>query len=157
VPQYAHRESEPGRLQREADDYTKNVEKSKKKLLRADDSAKNRIKEVEHVENNIKEMIPSEEEVHREAVKRSQLINRVAHRKVLLNRTYGINTAMIHEINSMRREIMFAQNAIETMKTKIADCKKVSLSSHKISTVLEYKSNETNNKILSLKHTTAQN
>jgi hypothetical protein len=97
-------------------------------------------------------MIPSEEEVNRERVKRSQLINRVAHKKVLLNRTIGINTQLTHDINSMRREIMFANTAIATMKANIAECKAVSLAHHKVSQKQNQVSNEMNNQILSMKY-----
>jgi predicted RecB family nuclease len=152
VPAFVHRESEPARLQREADDYTKNVETSKKKLLRANDAQKNTRAEVHGVEDKIRQMIPSEEEVNRERVKRSQLINRVAHKKVLLNRTIGINTQLTHDINSMRREIMFANTAIATMKANIAECKAVSLAHHKVSQKQNQVSNEMNNQILSMKY-----
>ena len=116
-------EKEPLRLQREADDFTRKVETQKKQKLRTEDALKNGQGDVDKVITRIKDMIPSEEEVHGEMVKRAAMTHKVRHKKVLCNNTLGVNKALINQIESMRREIMFANTAIDTLKAAVSDLK----------------------------------
>jgi hypothetical protein len=78
-------------------------------------------------------MIPSKEDIHAEIVKRTQMTNKVRHKKVLLNNTIGINNSMKECIDSMRREIMFAKSAIGSLKSSVNDLKTSARDAHKVS------------------------
>ena len=66
-------EPETHRLQREADQYTKDVEHNKKDFQMKEDMRKNQQIAIDQVYKNIDAMIPSEEDVYREKVKRANL------------------------------------------------------------------------------------
>jgi biotin synthase-related radical SAM superfamily protein len=57
-------ETEPQRLQREADEYTKMLEHERKRYLIMEDQYKQLSMEYDEKKEKIKQMIPSEEDFH---------------------------------------------------------------------------------------------
>mmetsp|Transcript_34684 Transcript_34684/g.33871 ORF Transcript_34684/g.33871 Transcript_34684/m.33871 type:complete len:135 (+) Transcript_34684:23-427(+) len=117
-------ETEPQRLQREADDYTKKLEHERKRYLILEDQYKQMENEYNEKKEKIKQMIPSEEQYHQQEVTRLHYRHMLANEKVRLNDTVGRNHHLKNEINIMRKEILFAKDSINKMQRQINKIKK---------------------------------
>ena len=71
-------ETEPQRLQREADEYTKALEHERKRYLILEDQYKQKQAEYHEQEEKIKKMIPSKEEEHKKQVKKNHVLHVLA-------------------------------------------------------------------------------
>ena len=112
-------ETEPARLQREADDYTKNLEHERKRDLIIGDLYRQTKEQLDEIKGKIKEKIPNEVLEHREKVKLKSLHHGLANEKVLYNKTFGENRKLITKINIMRAELKFAKASIDDMEKTI--------------------------------------
>lgn len=137
--------TEVERLQGECDDYTKWLEHERKRCLILEDQYKNEMTRLDDIKNAIKENITDEKAEHDAEVKRLALHHNLRNKKVRLNHTIGENLDLKINIDIMRKEIIFAKDAIkamnetiETLKTDATDCNKESI-------VQGRNANETNN------------
>lgn len=117
-------ETEANRLQREADDYTKNLEHEKKTLLITKDQYKQVGEQVKQINDRIKIKQPDPEIVYRENIKRDMLNARLANKKVLLNKTKGTVSNLKVNIDILRREIGFSHSSIIELTDEINVLKK---------------------------------
>jgi len=69
----------------------------------------------------------------------------------MLNDSIGRNKSLKVNIDIMRKEIIFAQDSINEMKTEIEALSNAARAAHKISSVAGTVADETNNEILATK------
>lgn len=84
-------------------------------------------------------------------MKRLSLHHRLRNKKVRLNNTIGENVHLKTKIDIMRKEIIFAQDAINTMEAAIAELRVNVTNINKDQVASGRTAHETNNQILALK------
>jgi chromosome segregation ATPase len=137
--------TEVERLQGECDDYTKWLEHERKRCLILEDQYKNEMMKLDEIKAKIKENITDEKAEHDAEVKRLALHHKLRNKKVRLNYVIGENLELKTNIDIMRKEIIFAKDAIKAMTETIEQLKTDATACNKESVVQGKIANETNN------------
>jgi hypothetical protein len=115
--------------------YTANVEIEKKKHLISLDLEKQNLEVLRQTNDRIKIKIPDPEIVYREKIKRDMLRERLANKKVLLNKTKGAVRNLHVKVDIYRREIGFSHKSIMELEKEIDALRNQALGDAKVSIV----------------------
>jgi hypothetical protein len=66
-------------------------------------------------------------------IAKKAVIEKLSVKYVLYNRTLGVNKELKAKIHTLRREILFARDSIDALKSEIDYLRNTALSAHKIS------------------------
>ena len=138
-------ETEPQRLQREADVYTKQLEHARKKNLILGDTKRQMHQQINSIYEEIKVKAPNKEKEKSKKVARDSLHHRISNLKVRLNDMIGGNHNYRVDIDIARKEILFAKSSVDEMTAQIKTLKEQSIAANRDQIVSANEANEIDN------------